>query len=103
MQSAKVVLLGAITALLLCALPGIAFAQESSEASAAADKPAPDVSRLFKRFDEMYESSGTTAQVEITIVNPRKTTPSRSAICAATRRFWAGTPVRCRRRTGSPV
>ena len=73
MQSAKVVLLDAITALLLCALPGIAFAQETSESSAAANKPAPDVARLLKRFDGMYESSGTTAQVEITIVKPRKT------------------------------
>ncbi|MCD6335365.1 MAG: outer membrane lipoprotein-sorting protein [Candidatus Latescibacteria bacterium] len=73
MQSAKVALLGAITALLLCALPGIAFAQEASEASATAGKPAPDVSRLLKRFDELYESSGTTAQVEITIVKPKKT------------------------------
>ena len=72
MQSATVTPLCAITALLLCALPGIALAQESSEA-AAAGKPAPDVSRLLKRFDEMYESSGTTAQVEITIVKPRKT------------------------------
>jgi outer membrane lipoprotein-sorting protein len=73
MQSVEVALLGAITALLLCALPGIALAQESSEASAAAGKPAPDVSRLLKRFDEMYESSGTTAQVQITIVKPKKT------------------------------
>ncbi|MCK4473635.1 MAG: outer membrane lipoprotein-sorting protein [Anaerolineae bacterium] len=72
-QLAAVALLGAITALLLCALPGIAFAQTSSETSAAANKPTPDVARLLKRFDEMYESSGTTAQVEITIVKPKKT------------------------------
>jgi outer membrane lipoprotein-sorting protein len=38
-----------------------------------AGKPAPDVSRLLRQFDEMYESSGTTAQVEITIVKPKKT------------------------------
>ena len=73
MQSAEVTLLGAITAVFLCALPGAASAQASSEVSAAATKPAPDVSRLLKGFDEMYKSSGTTAQVQITIVKPRKT------------------------------
>ncbi|KPJ52974.1 hypothetical protein AMJ39_06350 [candidate division TA06 bacterium DG_24] len=34
---------------------------------------APDVTRLLRRLDEMYESSGTSAQVEITIVKPDKT------------------------------
>lgn len=34
---------------------------------------APDVKHLLKRFDEMYESSGTFAQIEIEIVTPRKT------------------------------
>jgi len=62
-----------IAALLLCALPGATFAQTSSETSAAANKPTPNVARLLKRFDEMYESSGTTAQVQITIVKPKKT------------------------------
>jgi len=62
-----------IAALLLCALPGATFAQTSSETSAAANKPTPDVALLLKRFDEMYESSGTTAQVQITIVKPKKT------------------------------
>ena len=73
MQLAGVALLGAIVALLLCALPGISSAQASSEASAAANKPAPDVSRLLEQFDKMYESSGTTAQIGITIVKPKKT------------------------------
>ena len=73
MQSVGGVFLSAIAALLLCALPGIAFAQTSSETPAAASRPAPDLARLLKQFDEMYESSGTTAQVEITIVKPKKT------------------------------
>lgn len=73
MQSVGGALLGAIAVLLLCALPGATSAQTSSETSAVANKPTPDVSRLLKRFDEMYESSGTTAQVQITIVKPRKT------------------------------
>ena len=33
----------------------------------------PDVSQLLKQFDELYESEGTTSQMEITIVKPRKT------------------------------
>lgn len=73
MQSVGGALLGAIAVLLLCALPGATSAQTSSETSAVANKPTPDVLRLLKRFDEMYESSGTTAQVQITIVKPRKT------------------------------
>ena len=33
----------------------------------------PDVSQLLKQFDELYESAGTTSQMEITIIKPRKT------------------------------
>ena len=72
-QSPGSALLGAIAAFLLCALPGAASARVSPEASAAASGPAPDVTRLLERFDGMYESSGTTAQMQITIVKPRKT------------------------------
>jgi len=64
------IVLAAIFAFLPCALPGTAPAQD---ASAPVDRPAPDVARLLERFDELYESSGTAAQIEITIVNPRKT------------------------------
>jgi hypothetical protein len=43
-------------------------------AAAAQELPEPpDVGRLLKRFDEMYESSGTFAQTEIAIVKPEKT------------------------------
>ena len=63
-QPAEGILLGAI-ALFWCAFSGAASAQTSSQA--------PDVARLLERFDGMYESSGTTSQVEITIVKPRKT------------------------------
>lgn len=34
---------------------------------------APDISSLLKQFDEMYESRGSTAQMEIKIVKPGKT------------------------------
>jgi outer membrane lipoprotein-sorting protein len=45
-------------------------------ALASATPPAesdPDVDRLLKRMDELYESSGTRSQIEISIVKPRKT------------------------------
>ena len=44
-------------------------APEGSGGSALEE--APDVARLLKRFDEMYTSSGTTAEVEIVITTPK--------------------------------
>ncbi|MBD3235120.1 MAG: outer membrane lipoprotein-sorting protein [Candidatus Eisenbacteria bacterium] len=41
-------------------------------ARVAAEEP-PDLDHLLRRFDEMYESSGTTARVQIEIVSPEKT------------------------------
>ena len=45
-------------------------------ALASATPPAesePDVDRLLKRMDELYASSGTRSQIEISIVKPQKT------------------------------
>lgn len=42
--------------------------------SVAAQEPEPpDVAGLLRGFDELYESTGTTARIEIEIVTPRKT------------------------------
>ena len=54
------------------------FTAESTEApsSVAAIEPsegAPSVDRLLERFDEMFESSGTSARVEIVMIKPEKT------------------------------
>lgn len=48
-------------------------AHSASESSASKTDTAPDVSRLLRQLDELYESSGTTSEVEITITTPRKT------------------------------
>ena len=77
------ILLGAATSLpviaLVLALASLVFAQAPTEGvpaekkTAASENVAPDVKRLLKQFDEMYESSGTTSNMEITITRPRKT------------------------------
>ncbi|MFC1888250.1 outer membrane lipoprotein-sorting protein [Thermodesulfobacteriota bacterium] len=57
--------------LLLCSLAGTIYAESSTgnEAPAAA----PDLSELLRRFDEMYESTGTTSRIDISITKPGKT------------------------------
>ena len=57
--------LGLLASFLLCTPLG-------AETSPAAGAP-PAARHLLARFDEMYESSGTAAQMEILIVKPRKT------------------------------
>ena len=37
------------------------------------DAEAPDVDRLLRSYDDLYDSSGTIARVEISIVTPKKT------------------------------
>ena len=39
----------------------------------ASDIDAPDVDRLLRHYDDLYDSSGTIARVEISIVTPKKT------------------------------
>ena len=39
----------------------------------APDADVPDVDRLLRSYDDLYDSSGTTARVEISIVTPKKT------------------------------
>ena len=74
MRQGRGIVWGALAVLFLYALVGPVRAQVSSEAQAAkATGAPPDVTRLLERFDEMYESSGTSAQVQITIIKPRKT------------------------------
>ncbi len=62
-------------ALLLSIFAGSASAQMSSgdQTPATTTVPAPDVSELLGRFDELYESPGTKSQVVITITKPRRT------------------------------
>jgi outer membrane lipoprotein-sorting protein len=47
--------------------------QVDDEEGVPATADAPDVQRLLRRFDDMYESSGTFSQIEIEIVTARKT------------------------------
>jgi outer membrane lipoprotein-sorting protein len=50
------------------------FAQDSTVIEPSTQKEAaPDVNRLLEKLDELFESKGTVAQVEITIVKPKKT------------------------------
>ncbi len=53
-------------ATLLLLLTALAFPAPPAETE-------PDVDRLLRRMDGLYDSSGTRSQVEITIVKPRKT------------------------------
>jgi outer membrane lipoprotein-sorting protein len=39
----------------------------------ATDVEAPDVDRLLRSYDDLYDSSGTIARVEISIITPKKT------------------------------
>ncbi len=59
-----------LTGLVVAAAPLILFATASATPPSESD---PDVDRLLKRIDELYESSGTRSQIEISIVKPRKT------------------------------
>ncbi len=81
--------------LLLLCLAGTALADaerpidESAVAEAApvmeetpATQGAPDASQLLRGMDELFESTGTTARVEITIITPKKTRTMRM-------RFWS--------------
>lgn len=43
------------------------------QAAPPSGRAAPDLDRLLRRLDELYESSGTTSQIEITITKPDKT------------------------------
>ncbi len=47
----------------------------------AADGDAPDVDRLLRSYDDLYDSTGTIARVEISIITPKKTRTLRL-------RFW---------------
>ena len=47
----------------------------------AADDDTPDVDRLLRSYDDLYDSAGTTARIEISIVTPKKTRTLRL-------RFW---------------
>ena len=61
--------------LLLSMLTGTIFAQAptGNEISVTAPEEAPDLSELLRRFDEMYESKGTSSTLDISIVKPGKT------------------------------
>lgn len=66
-----------LAVLLLSGAPTTAGAQAPTEAQPrAAERPtdgSPDVAHLLRRFDDMYESSGTFSRIEIAIMTPRKT------------------------------
>ena len=53
--------LSVLTMFVMCALP------------VAAEDDAPTAESLLKRFDEMYQSTGTSARIEIEITRPNKT------------------------------
>jgi outer membrane lipoprotein-sorting protein len=55
------------------ASPSGEAAPPSDEATPPSGRAAPDLDRLLRRLDELYESSGTTSQIEITITKPEKT------------------------------
>ena len=46
---------------------------QSSEPRSQVSPEPPDAQQLLRQFDDLYESSGTTAFVEVIIVKPRKT------------------------------
>jgi hypothetical protein len=62
----RVGLLSLGTAAASLALAALAFATPPAETE-------PDVDRLLRRMDELYESSGTRSQMDISVVKPRKT------------------------------
>lgn len=57
----------------MTALAGVVALAFIAHPAAGQPTEAPDVTRLLRRFDEMYESSGTMARIEIEIVTPKKT------------------------------
>lgn len=59
-----------LAVVLIC---GLITDAESQEAAAQLPGDPPDVERLLRQFDDLYESSGTTALIEIAIVKPKKT------------------------------
>ena len=71
-----------VLALVLCAVGAgaredtdrqVATAIRPSTDADAPDADVPAVDRLLRSYDDLYDSSGTTAQVEISIVTPKKT------------------------------
>ena len=89
----RIIAPAALTILGALLLPGPAAAETESEghdnaavaaaeSTAAADLDgAPSATSLLRRFDELFESSGTKATVEIVVVTPKKTRTMRM-------RFW---------------
>ena len=80
-----------VLALALCAVPGsgretierkTAVAIHPTATESAAADAAPDADRLLRSYDDLYDSTGTTARVEISIVTPKKTRTLEM-------RFWA--------------
>jgi outer membrane lipoprotein-sorting protein len=57
----------------ILATPAAAQAPRTDEVTAAPPSDAPEIHRLLRQFDEMYESTGTTGQIEITVIRPKKT------------------------------
>ncbi len=51
----------------------VATAIRPTTDAGAPDADAPDVDRLLRSYDDLYDSSGTIARVEISIITPKKT------------------------------
>ncbi len=51
----------------------VATAIRPTTDAGASDADAPDVDRLLRSYDDLYDSSGTIARVEISIITPKKT------------------------------
>ena len=71
-----------VLALALCAIEAgareemdrqVATAIRPTTDAGASDADAPDVDRLLRSYDDLYDSSGTIARVEISIITPKKT------------------------------
>jgi outer membrane lipoprotein-sorting protein len=71
-----------VLALALCAIEAgareemdrqVATAIRPTTDAGASDADAPDVDLLLRSYDDLYDSTGTTARVEISIVTPKKT------------------------------
>jgi outer membrane lipoprotein-sorting protein len=81
----------ALFALVLCAVPALgregadrktAVSIHPTTATALSGEDVPDADSLLRSYDDLYNSSGTTARVEISIVTPKKTRTLQL-------RFWA--------------
>lgn len=74
----KNVALSLLSAVLLSVLPGPRALAQSAQAddvpgSTRSPEDAPSAESLLERFDEMFESTGTVARVEVVMVKPDKT------------------------------